>query len=91
MLTSQTGPVPAPTHSRDEPEYTEMYLLPAARDAYLVFEDICLLVHGEQPSFLKLQSLPRTFGLELIESVLSDFSAVFVQVSNDVGTGMGSS
>ena len=57
----------------------DVYLLPSARDAYLVFEDICLLVNSEQPSFLKLQSLPRTFGLELIESVLSDFSPVFAR------------
>lgn len=76
-------PIVSHNHS-DGPEYKDIYLLPSARDAYLVFEDICLLVNGEQPSFLKLQSLPRTFGLELIESVLSDFSAVFVQVSSDV-------
>lgn len=55
---------------------------PSAKDAYLVFEDICLLVNGEAPSFLKLQSLPRTFGLELIESVLSDFSSVFLRHSS---------
>jgi hypothetical protein len=53
--------------------------LPSASDAYLVFEDLCLLVNGDAPNFLKLQSLPRTFGLELIESVLSDFWGVFKQ------------
>ena len=89
------GPVPTdftvklPTQSdsgagnaqrHDEPNTTQdVYLLPSARDAYLVFEDICLLVNSEQPSFLKLQSLPRTFGLELIESVLSDFAPVFAR------------
>ena len=60
------------------------YLLPAARDAYWVFEDICLLINGESPSFLKLQSLPRTFGLELVESVLSDFSQVFRKVRHSL-------
>jgi hypothetical protein len=52
---------------------------PSASDAYMVFEDLCLLVNGDPPKSLKLQSLPRTFGLELIESVLSDFWSVFKQ------------
>lgn len=89
ILTKSSGPVPTdfsvfiPRARSDIDNTTSSephYLLPAARDAYLVFEDICLLVNGEQPSFLKLQNLPRTFGLELIESVLSDFSNVFVSV-----------
>ena len=88
-----TIPGPVPTeftvelpHAADEEvdsdsvEKKPYYLLPSAKDAYLLFEDICLLVNGESPSFLKLQSLPRTFGLELIESVLSDFSQVFRRV-----------
>jgi len=89
VLPFLVGPIPtdfsvtipaasSPTSDNDSSE--PFYLLPAARDAYLVFDDICLLVNGEQPSFLKLQNLPRTFGLELIESVLSDFSAVFISV-----------
>jgi hypothetical protein len=89
MSILQQAPIPtdfavsiAPKTPGDDTEATDShYLLPAARDAYLVFDDICLLVNGEQPSFLKLQSLPRTFGLELIESVLSDFSNVFITVS----------
>ena len=59
-------------------------LRPCAADAYHVFQDLCLLVSSSSPggkstatSFLKLNSLPRTFGLELVESVLSDFHAVF--------------
>ncbi|GAA99507.1 uncharacterized protein L969DRAFT_86766 [Mixia osmundae IAM 14324] len=50
---------------------------PSAHDAYLVFQDLCLLVKGEPAVFLQLKSLPRTFGLELVESVLSDFWPVF--------------
>lgn len=61
---------------------------PAASDATAVFSDLCLLVSasmGERsagsPSFLTLSHLPTTFGLELIESVLSDFSPLFLQHS----------
>ncbi|CAG8467852.1 8909_t:CDS:10 [Cetraspora pellucida] len=43
-------------------------LRPCARDAYNLFQDLCLLTNFEQPMFLRLHSLSRTFGLELIES-----------------------
>lgn len=67
----------------DQAETTEarrVILRPSAKDAYLVFEDLCLLVNGDSPSFLKLQSLPKTFGLELIESVMTGHSVLFQQV-----------
>ncbi|KAH9810864.1 hypothetical protein DFH28DRAFT_1224390 [Melampsora americana] len=57
----------------------KIVLRPSAKDAYLVFEDLCLLVNGDSPSFLKLQSLPKTFGLELIESVMTGHSHLFQQ------------
>lgn len=41
-----------------------------ALDAYLVLQDLCLLTNGETPVFLRLESLDRAFGLELIESIL---------------------
>ncbi|KAG0149101.1 hypothetical protein CROQUDRAFT_74492 [Cronartium quercuum f. sp. fusiforme G11] len=69
-------------NSADEAETTEarqVVLRPSAKDAYLVFEDLCLLVNGDSPSFLKLQSLPKTFGLELIESVMTGHSHLFQQ------------
>lgn len=58
-------------------------LRPAARDAYLLLEDLCLLIAGSveggpdgEPSFLRWSSLSRTFGLELVESIVSGFGDV---------------
>ncbi|GAA5873054.1 hypothetical protein JCM1840_007309 [Sporobolomyces johnsonii] len=58
-------------------------LRPAARDAYLLLEDLCLLISGSveggpdgEPSFLRWGSLSRTFGLELVESIVSGFGPV---------------
>lgn len=58
-------------------------LRPAARDAYLLLEDLCLLIAGSveggpdgEPSFLRWTSLSRTFGLELVESIVSGFGPV---------------
>ncbi|KAF5376165.1 hypothetical protein D9757_009328 [Collybiopsis confluens] len=50
---------------------------PSAKDAYAVFEDLCLLANSERPNFLKLEFLPKTFALELIESVLTNYHALF--------------
>ncbi|GJN94193.1 hypothetical protein Rhopal_007267-T1 [Rhodotorula paludigena] len=58
-------------------------LRPAARDAYLLLEDLCLLIAGSveggpdgEPSFLRWGSLSRTFGLELVESIVSGFGEI---------------
>ncbi|WVO17542.1 hypothetical protein L204_105237 [Cryptococcus depauperatus] len=63
---------------------------PSAMDAYSVFSDLCILSasagsHGpafnlwkgdtEKPKLLKLKDLQRTFGLELIESILSGYES----------------
>ncbi|EFP90450.2 uncharacterized protein PGTG_16037 [Puccinia graminis f. sp. tritici CRL 75-36-700-3] len=69
-------------HLSGETERTEarqVALRPSAKDAYLVFEDLCLLVNGDSPTLLKLQSLPKTFGLELIESVMTGHGNLFQQ------------
>ncbi|KAI0824392.1 hypothetical protein BC628DRAFT_1379334 [Trametes gibbosa] len=50
---------------------------PSAHDAYAVFEDLCLLANSEHPRFLKLESLRKTFALELIESVLTNYHDLF--------------
>ncbi|OJT09170.1 Protein MON2 -like protein [Trametes pubescens] len=50
---------------------------PSAHDAYAVFEDLCLLANSETPRFLKLDSLRKTFALELIESVLTNYHDLF--------------
>lgn len=67
---------------------TSISLRPAARDAYLLLEDLCLLISGSadggpdgEPSFLRWGVLSRTFGLELVESIVSGFGAVVRNVS----------
>lgn len=54
---------------------------PSAHDTYAVFEDLCLLANSEQPQFLKLESLRKTFALELIESVLTNYHDLFRKVN----------
>lgn len=63
------------------PDGTTKTLGPAARDAFSVFEDLCLLANSEKPHFLKLQFLHKTFALELIESVLTNYHDLFRKVS----------
>ncbi|KAF9484605.1 hypothetical protein BDN70DRAFT_825412 [Pholiota conissans] len=59
------------------PDGTTKLLGPSAKDAYSVFEDLCLLTNGEKPNFLKLEFLHKTFALELIESVLTNYHELF--------------
>ena len=42
------------------PDGTTKALSPSARDAFAVFEDLCLLVNSEKPRFLKLELLHKT-------------------------------
>ncbi|EDW04109.1 protein MON2 homolog [Drosophila grimshawi] len=49
-----------------------------AMDAFHLFQDLVQLVNAEQPYWLLgMTEMTRTFGLELLEAVLSNFSAVF--------------
>ncbi|ELQ35730.1 hypothetical protein OOU_Y34scaffold00692g33 [Pyricularia oryzae Y34] len=50
-------------------------LKPAAMDAYRVFNDLCLLTESQRPEYLRFTGLPQTFGLELIESVLTNHAS----------------
>ncbi|KAJ6525079.1 hypothetical protein DFH09DRAFT_1250788 [Mycena vulgaris] len=59
------------------PNGTTKTLGPSARDAFSVFEDLCLLANSEKPNFLKLEFLHKTFALELIESVLTNYHDLF--------------
>lgn len=63
------------------PDGTTQAMSPASRDAYSVFEDLCLLANAEKPNFLKLDYLHKTFALELIESVLTNYHPLFRSVS----------
>ncbi|KAH7028142.1 uncharacterized protein B0I36DRAFT_386015 [Microdochium trichocladiopsis] len=49
----------------------------AAMDAYRVFRDICLLTENQRAEYIRFSGLPQTFGLELIESVLTSHAATF--------------
>ncbi|KAJ8092074.1 Endocytosis and vacuole integrity protein [Marasmius tenuissimus] len=59
------------------PNGESLSLGPSSLDAYAVFEDLCLLANSEKPNFLKLEFLHKTFALELIESVLTNYHALF--------------
>ncbi|KAG0214456.1 hypothetical protein BGX33_002091 [Mortierella sp. NVP41] len=63
----------------DSTQDNEEQLGPCALDAYLLFQDLCLLTNSEQARFLNLGSISRTFGLELIESVLTNHFHLFKQ------------
>ena len=65
----------------DLPDGTSKALGPSSLDAFLVIQDLCLLANAEKPHFLRLGSLPKTFALELIESVLTNYHDLFRQVS----------
>lgn len=62
------------------PDHSTRTLGPSARDAFAVFEDLCLLANAEKPNFLRLESLPKTFALELIESVVTNYHELFRKV-----------
>lgn len=38
---------------------------------------MCLITENQRPAFLRFSGLPQTFGLELIESVITNHAAVF--------------
>lgn len=49
----------------------------AALDAYRIFNDLCLLTQSQRPEYLRFSGLQQTFGLELIESALTNHAAIF--------------
>ncbi|TFK71822.1 hypothetical protein BDN72DRAFT_409999 [Pluteus cervinus] len=61
------------------PDGSTKFLSPSALDAFSVFEDLCLLANAERPRFLRLETLQKTFALELIESVLTNYHKLFRQ------------
>ncbi|KAK3101498.1 hypothetical protein FSP39_004044 [Pinctada imbricata] len=64
------------THSKIPPKS----LRPCAGDAYLLFQDLCQLVNADQPYWLVgMTEMTRTFGLELLEAVLTDYPSIFLQ------------
>ncbi|KAF4447542.1 hypothetical protein F53441_8926 [Fusarium austroafricanum] len=67
----KAGDAPAANDS----EYSENH--PAATDAYRIFNDLCLMTENQRPEFIRVSGLPQTFGLELIESVITNHATVF--------------
>ncbi|PPQ90332.1 hypothetical protein CVT25_007734 [Psilocybe cyanescens] len=61
------------------PDGTTKLLGPSAKDVFSVFEDLCLLANSERANFLKLEFLHKTFALELIESVLTNYHEQFLK------------
>jgi hypothetical protein len=59
------------------PGAEDVTLFPCSRDAYSVIDDLNSLASGKGASFLALASLPRTFALELIESILTNHASLF--------------
>ncbi|KAK7731214.1 Endocytosis and vacuole integrity protein [Diaporthe eres] len=55
----------------------DVQLRAAALDAFRVFNDLCLLTQSQRPEYLRFYGLPQTFGLELIESALTNHGAIF--------------
>ena len=50
----------------------------AVADAYLLFQDLCQLVNADNPYWLiGITEMTRTFGLELLESVLLEYESIF--------------
>lgn len=52
-------------------------LFPCSSDAYYTISDLNNLANGDLAPFLFLPSLPKTFTLELIESILTNHSHLF--------------
>lgn len=64
----------APLHQFQAPKSLKI----CASDAYLLFQDLVQLVNADQPYFLLgMTEMTRTFGLELLETVLTTFPSVF--------------
>ncbi|XP_050555397.1 protein MON2 homolog isoform X2 [Spodoptera frugiperda] len=57
-------------------------LKPCAVDAYLILQDIIQLINGDSAHWLVgISDVPKTFGLELLDTVLTDFSPIFFKIA----------
>ncbi|CAZ81148.1 unnamed protein product [Tuber melanosporum] len=78
VVTEDERALEVPTVGEGPSESGTIPLRAAALDAYRVFFDICLLTEGQRPQFLRFSVLPQPFGLELIESVLTNHPDIFL-------------
>ncbi|KAH6701147.1 hypothetical protein VD0002_g2645 [Verticillium dahliae] len=74
----RTAPADGPPAGEAPTADADIPLREAALDAYRIFKDLCLMTENQRPEYLRLSALPQTFGLELIESVLTNHAAIFV-------------
>nr|XP_022302198.1 protein MON2 homolog isoform X2 [Crassostrea virginica] len=87
VVTEDKVPIPGSTTSEVNLEELKAHsktpphsLRPCAGDAYLLFQDLCQLVNADQPFWLiGMTEMTRTFGLELLEAVLTSFPQIFLQ------------
>lgn len=65
------------------PKSSAKYLPPenlsqTVKDAYMLFQDLCQLVNADSPFWLNgITEMTRTFGLELVETVLAGYDSIF--------------
>ncbi|TVY12839.1 Protein MON2-like, partial [Lachnellula arida] len=78
VVTEDKIALEVPTIGEAPVEDGTVQLRAAALDAYRVFNDLCLLTESQKPQFLRSTGMPQTFGLELIESVLTNHSDIFL-------------
>ncbi|KAJ1912971.1 Endocytosis and vacuole integrity protein [Mycoemilia scoparia] len=50
---------------------------PSVKDAYFILKDLCLMIKGEEPVFIRGPKLKKSFGYELIESIISNHHNLF--------------
>ncbi|CAO1627360.1 unnamed protein product [Parajaminaea phylloscopi] len=67
---------PLAVAAAEVPGREKVTLFPSSADAYRVLCDLNSLAQEEPADFLGLSSLPRTFTLELIESILTNHAAL---------------
>jgi hypothetical protein len=61
-------------------ERESISLQPVARDAYLIFQDLCALVRNDPPHWIAIEGISKILGLDLMETVLGAHVALFVDV-----------
>ena len=62
-------------------EWTIQALGPAAHDAFVIFENLCLLLgYGKRTQFLQLENLHKPSTIQLIESVHTNYHQPFRKV-----------
>ncbi|KAA8909144.1 guanine nucleotide exchange factor in Golgi transport N-terminal-domain-containing protein [Sphaerosporella brunnea] len=78
VVTEDEKALHVPANGEAPSESGNIPVRPAALDAYRVFNDLCLLTEGHRPAFLRFTNLPQPFGLEIIESVLTNHPDIFL-------------